>query len=307
MRLPERASRLIIRSPKSTQLSPAARGRETRIVRVDYPLTALISDLHANQPALEVALADARARGAERYVCLGDVIGYGARPRECLDWVISLCAETPRDPLAQDGARALQPGLCLLGNHEYALLHSAEDFNPKARAAIEWTREELNRGEHRDANYGYWEFLDALVPAKSDARAMFAHGSPRDPVREYMLPRDIQNPEKMAANFARMDRDVCFVGHSHVPAIYYEDGRIYRPRDTEGPYALEVSAKNRAIVNVGSVGQPRDGDPRLSYVMFDGDNVTFVRLQYDHSAAAAAIRAVPELPGFLADRLAVGR
>ena len=171
MRLPERASRLIIRSPKSTQLSPAARGRETRIVRVDYPLTALISDLHANQPALEVALADARARGAERYVCLGDVIGYGARPRECLDWVISLCAETPRDPLAQDGARALQPGLCLLGNHEYALLHSAEDFNPKARAAIEWTREELNRGEHRDANYGYWEFLDALVPSKSDARA----------------------------------------------------------------------------------------------------------------------------------------
>lgn len=275
---------------------------------MNYPLTALISDLHANLPALETALADARARGAERFVCLGDVIGYGASPRQCLDWVMRLCCESPTD-LAADaaGGSALRPGLCLLGNHEHALLHSAEDFNPKARAAIEWTREELNRGEHRDANYGYWEFLDTLTPAQSDAEAMFVHGSPRDPVREYMLPRDIQNRDKMAANFACMDRNVCFVGHSHVPAIYYEDGRLFRPRATEGPYSLDVTAKNRAIVNVGSVGQPRDGDPRLSYVLFDGLNVTFVRLDYDHTAAAAAIRAVPELPEFLADRLALGK
>jgi diadenosine tetraphosphatase ApaH/serine/threonine PP2A family protein phosphatase len=276
-------------------------------LRVNYPLTALISDLHANLPALERALADARARGAERFVCLGDVIGYGARPRECLDWVMQLCTESPKDSAPLAGSPALQPGLCLLGNHEYALLHSAEDFNPKARAAIEWTREELNRGERSDQNYDYWDFLDRLVPADSDAAAMFAHGSPRDPVREYMLPRDIQNREKMTANFARMTRHVCFVGHSHVPAIYYEDGRLFRPRGTEGPYSLDVSAKNRAIVNVGSVGQPRDGDPRLSYVMFDGLNVTFVRMEYDHSAAAAAIRAVPELPEFLAERLALGK
>jgi diadenosine tetraphosphatase ApaH/serine/threonine PP2A family protein phosphatase len=274
---------------------------------VNYPLTALISDLHANQPALETALSDARERGAERFVCLGDVIGYGARPRECLDWVMSLCGETPRDPGAANGSHALQPGLCLLGNHEHALLHSAEDFNPKARAAIEWTREELNRGEQRDQNYGYWEFLDRLAPAESDELAMFAHGSPRDPVREYMLPRDIQNREKMVANFARMARNVSFVGHSHVPAIYYEDGRLFRPRGSEGPYALDVSPTNRAIVNVGSVGQPRDGDPRLSYVMFDGLHVTFVRLEYDHAAAAAAIRSVPELPEFLAERLALGK
>ena len=273
---------------------------------MNYPLTALISDLHANLPAVETALADARQRGAERFVCLGDVIGYGARPRECLDWVMRLCGENPSDPGAPNGAPALQPGLCLLGNHEYALLHSAEDFNPKARAAIEWTREELNRGEQRDLNYGYWEFLDRLAPAENDERAMFAHGSPRDPVREYMLPRDIQNREKMVANFARMARNVCFVGHSHVPAIYYEDGRLFRPRGTEGPYALEVSAKNRAIVNVGSVGQPRDGDPRLSYVMFDGLHVTFVRLDYDIEAAQRDIRAVAQLPAYLADRLAVG-
>jgi diadenosine tetraphosphatase ApaH/serine/threonine PP2A family protein phosphatase len=274
---------------------------------VNYPLTALISDLHANEPALDRALEDARERGAERFVCLGDVIGYGARPRQCLDWVMRLCTESPSDPSRAASSPPLQPGFCLLGNHEYALLNSAEDFNAKARAAIEWTREELNRGDLRDANYGSGEFLDLLTPARSDSEAMYVHGSPRDPVREYMLPRDIQNREKMAANFARMERNVCFVGHSHVPAIYYEDGRLYRPRATEGPYALNVTSKNRAIVNVGSVGQPRDGDPRLSYVLFDGRNVTFVRLDYDHSAAAAAIRAVPELPEFLAERLALGK
>ncbi len=122
-----------------------------------------------------------------------------------------------------------------------------------------------------------------------------------------MLPRDSRNREKMQDNFARMDRDVCFVGHSHVPAIYFEDGRLFRPRDGDETHALELGSGSRAIVNVGSVGQPRDGDPRLSYAMFDGETVTFVRLAYDTAAAAAAIRAVPALPVFLAERLAIGR
>jgi len=277
---------------------------------VDYPRTAIISDLHANVPALETALTDARARGAERYVCLGDVIGYGAQPRECLDEVMRLCAAEPFDVRADPGDAALKGGICLQGNHEFALLGSAEDFNPKARAAIDWTRDEINRGVERERSYEYWEFLDTLQPKACDEAAMFAHGSPRDPVREYMLPRDIQDPAKMRANFARMERSVCFVGHSHVPAIYYEDGLLFRPTNTDsvdGPYALDVNPERRAIVNVGSVGQPRDGDPRLSYVLFDGETVTFVRLEYDHSTAAGLIRAVDALPDFLADRLAVGR
>jgi diadenosine tetraphosphatase ApaH/serine/threonine PP2A family protein phosphatase len=122
-----------------------------------------------------------------------------------------------------------------------------------------------------------------------------------------MLPRDIQNPEKMERNFTAMEKDLCFVGHSHVPAVYYQDGRLFRPQGTAGPYEIGFSAKNRAIVNVGSVGQPRDGDPRLSYVIFDGRTITFVRLEYDHAAAAASIRAVKELPEYLAQRLALGR
>lgn len=270
-----------------------------------YPLTAIISDLHANEPALTVAVEDARERRVERFVCLGDVVGYGAKPRFCLDEVMRLCGAGATD--AEGGE--LAEGLCLQGNHEYALLESAEDFNPKARAAIEWTREEILRAEG-DEGDAYWDYIGGLEPLRTDDIAMFAHGSPRDPVREYMLPRDIRNADKMAANFDVMrehERGVCFVGHSHVPAIYYEDGSLYRPRDTEGPYDLGDLANNRAIVNVGSVGQPRDGDNRLSYVLFDGKNVTFVRLEYDHVSASESIRAVPDLPDFLADRLAVGR
>jgi len=267
---------------------------------LEYPPTAVISDLHANRPALETCLADAESRGVLRYVCLGDVVGYGAEPRACLDAVMERCGPRPPAPL--------QPGLCLLGNHEDALLFSAEDFNPKARAAIDWTREEISRDPARSDDY--WDFLGELSASRCDEVAMFAHGSPRDPVREYVLPRDLNNGAKMEALFEHMQRPVCFIGHSHVPAVYFEDGSYFLPRGEEsvhGPYDLGDLASNRAIVNVGSVGQPRDGDPRLSYVVFDGRSVTFVRVPYDHAAAADAIRRVDALPDFLADRLAAGR
>ena len=278
---------------------------------LSYPLTAIISDLHGNTEALDVALADTRKRGVRRYVCLGDVVGYGARPRACLDRVMRLCVPEPQPAEGEhEGDEPYEPGLCLQGNHEHALLGTAEDFNPKARAAIDWTRNELYQDPDPEKADAYWNFVGDLLPLRVDEVALFAHGSPQDPVREYLLPRDIRNAEKMGANFRVMrehGRHVCFVGHSHVPAIYYEDGSLYRPRSTEGPYDLGNLAENAAIINVGSVGQPRDGDNRLSYVLFDGQNVTFVRLEYDYESAGNGIRAIPELPDFLADRLAVGR
>ena len=258
-----------------------------------YPLTAIISDLHSNTPALDTALADCRDRGVQRYVCLGDVIGYGADPCGALDRVMDLCVP------------ARENGLCLQGNHEYALCYNAEDFNPKARAAIDWTHVTISSAPERSSEY--WDFLGDLQPVDTDEVAMFAHGSPRDPVREYILPRDARDETKMQANFEVMQRPVCFVGHSHVPAVYYKDGTLFRPDGTDGPFALGDLDSNPCIVNVGSIGQPRDGDSRLSYVIFDGANITFVRLKYDWRAAAEAIRRVPELPEFLADRLKDGR
>jgi diadenosine tetraphosphatase ApaH/serine/threonine PP2A family protein phosphatase len=269
-----------------------------------YPLTAIISDLHSNLPSLLTAIGDARERGVRRYVCCGDVIGYGARPRECLSLVMELCVPGAHD---QGTGESLEDGLCLQGNHELALLGSAEDFNPKARAAIDWTRVALNGGDDKDQRYAMWDFLGAIEPTAYDEVAMFAHGSPREPVREYLLPRDVEDRPKMRACFDAMQRDVCFVGHSHVPGVYYEDGSYFLPKGTQGPYDLGLGPGRRAIVNVGSVGQPRDGDNRLSYVVFDGRALTFVRLAYDYQLAAEQIRAVDDLPTYLADRLSVGR
>ena len=262
----------------------------------------ILSDIHANLEALAAVIKHAEGT-YDQVVCLGDVVGYGAKPRECLDIVMRLCAAEP-EPLG-DGTE-LQGGICLQGNHEHALLHSAEDFNPRARAAIEWTRDELWRGDE-DRCKSYWNFVGGLNPRHSDGTAMFAHGSPRDPVREYMLPRDVHDVEKLRDNFECMEAPVCFVGHSHVPAVYYEDRRFFQPQGTQGPYDLGDLDRARAIVNVGSVGQPRDGDPRLCYALFDGKYLTFVRLEYDLVAAQADIQAVEALPEELAQRLAVGR
>ena len=265
-----------------------------------YPLSALISDLHGNVPALETALEDAFARGVQRVVCLGDMVGYGAEPRACLERVMALCSERARE-------QGLEAGLCLKGNHEHALLNSAEDFNPNARRAIEWTRDTLAGA------WDLWDYLGSLEAWALEGHVLYAHGSPRDPVREYLLPRDARDGSKMEALFAAMGERsggaarVCFVGHSHVPAIYYEDGRFYRPKGTEGPYDLGDLERVRALVNIGSVGQPRDGDPRLSYVVFDGQNLTFVRLEYPVALAQERIRSVPELPDYLAERLAKGQ
>jgi hypothetical protein len=134
---------------------------------------------------------------------------------------------------------------------------------------------------------------------------MYAHGSPRDPVREYMLPRDIRDTAKMSANFRCMRAPLCFVGHSHVPAIYYQDGTFYRPR---APRDLRPRRPRRAQGDrqrgLGRTAARRSR--RLCYVIFDGQHVTFVRLEYDVEAAQRDIRAVAKLPAYLADRLAVG-
>lgn len=247
-------------------------------------MQAIISDLHSNMAALTVVLEDIRAKGITEIVCLGDVIGYGPEPEEVLDL-------------------ALGWKLTLQGNHEEALLTDASSFNVRARDAINWTRKKLDLESDDPAKMARWAFLEKLVPMKEVGDVLYVHGSPRAPTTEYIVPRDGHDKRKMGDIFGRFQR-ACFVGHSHIPGIYTEEGFL-SPKDLCDIYMFEPGKK--ALVNVGSVGQPRDGDTRASYVTFDGDCVVFRRIPYDIERTASKIYAIPELDRFLGDRLKEGK
>jgi diadenosine tetraphosphatase ApaH/serine/threonine PP2A family protein phosphatase len=251
-------------------------------------MIAFISDIHSNTEALETCLAEIERLGADRIICLGDIIGYGPEPRATLLRVMEVAE------------------FSLMGNHEHGAMFYASDFNPRARAAIEWTRDQLNRRDcPREENMRMWNYLGEMPETRTDDGMLLVHGSPRDPVRDYLVPKDANDPEKMRECFGKMNgARLCFVGHSHVPGVYPEGAGYLAPDDVNGEYAVGAQ---RALVNIGSVGQPRDGDTRASFVTFDGTTVRFHRLAYDFERTMAKIRAIPELPDYLAERLAKGR
>ncbi len=251
-------------------------------------MIAFISDIHSNTEALGQVLQKIEELGAERILCLGDVIGYGPEPRATLQKIIEVC------------------DLSLIGNHEHGSMFYASDFNPRARAALDWTRDQLNRRDcDRSENMSMWNFLGDMSERHREENFLLVHGSPRDPVKEYMVPSDGEDLDKLAGCFELFDgAQVCFVGHSHVPGVYPETGGFLRPPELDHSYEL---GDKRAIVNIGSVGQPRDGDPRSSFVTLNGTEVNFHRVESDIEATQRKIRAIPELPDYLADRLAQGR
>lgn len=246
---------------------------------------AIISDIHSNLEALDVVLADIASIGAKEILCLGDIIGYGPNPRECVEkafnWEFSLC-----------------------GNHEEAVLFYADDFNVNARKAINWTKDQLNSLEHdRGDNYKLWDFLGNL---KSEVRrddVLFVHGSPRLPTREYVLPRDATDHAKLGEIFSMIEH-ICFVGHTHYPGIFTEEFKFVTLKELGGEFTVEPGKK--VLVNIGSVGQPRDGDNRASYVIVDGDTVRWRRLDYDYEKTMKKIIGTGELPPYLAQRLKDG-
>ncbi|MEZ6197643.1 MAG: metallophosphoesterase family protein [Planctomycetota bacterium] len=247
---------------------------------------ALISDLHSNVEALTAVMEDIAGQDVDSIVCLGDVIGYGPNPREVLGMVRD-CA------------------FVLLGNHEEGLLYYGEDFNPKAQAALNWTREQLNDSTaSKDENYAFWMLIDGMKKLERDDRALYVHGSLIHETKDYVLPEDIENRDKMDEIFARMDRDVCFFGHTHVPGVWTSSGRFLRPDEVGGEY---VVPPEKVVINVGSVGQPRDGDNRSCYALFDGERVTFRRVEYDYRSTMRKIMKIDALSDTLAARLKVGR
>ncbi|NLF32381.1 MAG: metallophosphoesterase [Planctomycetes bacterium] len=261
--------------------------------QLDRPF-AVISDIHGNLDALQAVLADIDERQIKHIVCLGDVVGYGPQPAECLDLVMERCAA------------------CLMGNHDYGVLYEPYSFNVGAEAACFWTRSALAAEGDEARRNRRWAYLGAmklrLVVTTDNERLSeiaFVHGSPRKPINEYVFPDDVYtNPAKIHSLFERFGK-VCFVGHTHVPGVFFDTPDFYGPDELDGEY--ELSANYKSLINVGSVGQPRDRDSRASYGIVDDEKVTFVRVPYDIDAVVEKINAISELEDYLGTRLQEGR
>jgi len=238
---------------------------------------ALISDVHGNLEALESVLRDMEKQGVEKIHFLGDSVGYGANPNECVKLINKHC------------------DIKLLGNHDYAAmgLESTENFNHLAQASIDWTQEKIKPKTITILSDFEMEavFLDYFL----------VHSSPGHPEKW----RYILNPDHATIAFEEFSQSVCFVGHSHLPT-YFELGTtglvMQRTKDK-----IELKKDKRYIVNIGSVGQPRDNDPRACYVMIETDNntVNYQRVEYDIQKTQGKMRKA-KLPDFLIERLTTG-
>ncbi|KPK79266.1 MAG: phosphoesterase [Phycisphaerae bacterium SM23_33] len=255
--------------------------------------TAVISDIHSNLEALTAVLDDIAARDIQRIVCLGDVVGYGPDPQPCLDLVLQRSQVT------------------LMGNHDFAALYEPNNFNIGAEAACFWTRRVLEEERDAVARDRRWDFLGnlpvkhVLSPQESPVgEVVLVHGSPRRPVNEYIFPDDIYNsPEKLHGLFERFE-NICLIGHTHVPGVFLPTPDFYSPDELGG--VLETDGQ-KALVNVGSIGQPRDRDPRASYVVLEEGRICFARVAYDVETTISKVHGIRELDDYLGNRLREGR
>jgi len=237
---------------------------------------AIIADIHGNLEALQAVLEDAQKRGCTHYACIGDVVGYGANPRECLQIVRSMGMP------------------CVKGNHdEYCSIEeSAEGFNPLAAEAVMWTRQQLSEEDRqwlRDLRYVRMVTNFTIVHATLDAPQRWGY---------------VFDKLAAAASFPYQNTPVCFFGHTHVPVAFVRDSMV-----RGGTYSkFKIEPGKKYFINVGAVGQPRDGNPKAAYVVYDVDEgtVELRRLDYDIATAQKKIRAAG-LPERLAERLAYGR
>jgi len=238
---------------------------------------ALISDVHGNLEALETVLRDSEKQGAEKIHFLGDAVGYGCNPNECVKLIDRHC------------------DLKLLGNHDFAAmgLESTENFNQLAKASMNWTQTKLKQKTIRTLADFEIEtvFLDYYL----------VHSSPTEPEKW----RYILNIEQARGHFENFSQAFCFVGHSHSPTYFEYDAENSISQHFKAE--LEFSKGCRYIINIGSVGQPRDNDPRACYVIVNtnSNGITYRRVEYDIQKTQGKMRKA-KLPDFLIERLAVG-
>ena len=252
-------------------------------------LQAIVSDIHANLEAMKVVLDDLLSKNITDIICLGDIVGYGPNPRECIDLATAF-------------------RVSLLGNHEEALMEElrTHGFNPKATGAREWTYAQLalTHPLHKEDNKRRWDFIGEMKQQYEENGVTYVHGSPCEPTREYIYPREAIMASKMERIFGAF-QTVCFVGHTHMPGVFTQDLQFLRPEDVGFLYRIPKGKK--VLINVGSVGQPRDSDPRCCYLIWDGKAVVWRRLKYDVEKTAQKIFDIEDLDRTLGVRLRTGR
>ena len=245
-------------------------------------LLAIFADIHANRQAFTACLEAARTRGAERFICLGDYVGYGADPEWTVETVMNLVGE---------GALAVR------GNHDQAISVLTDTMNAEAQAAIEWTRGRLSAPERR--------FLAELPLAIEEDDRLYVHSEASQPERW----RYVRSTADAGRSLGATDAHVTFCGHIHQPALYSMSatGKMTSFIPTSH-VAVQLLSGRRWLAVLGSVGQPRDGDPAACFALFDTDSreITYCRVPYDVDAAAKRIDE-NGLPSWLADRLFLGR
>jgi putative phosphoesterase len=232
---------------------------------------AIISDIHSNLEALTKALEIIDTKNIDEIVCLGDIVGYGANPNECVE-------------IVKKRAKYV-----VMGNHDFAVAVDPTElvyFNSYARESDLWTRSVLTEEN--------LEFLRSLPFTISIKNLLFVHSSPAQP-REWEY---IFTEAQAKVQFKYFTEKICFIGHSHLPGIFPETGL----------YNGKIDKNNRYIINVGSIGQPRDGDWRLSFGIFDTDTWTYENIRSEYEVDKASLKILQNgLPDFLARRIIIGR
>jgi predicted phosphodiesterase len=248
-------------------------------------MRAIVSDIHANLEALTAVLEHIGKQSIDSIFCLGDIVGYGPNPVECLEY-------------------ARKWDVVVLGNHDQAVLFDPIGFSPSAESAALWTRSILESVRRDDL----WSFLAERPRQYRDGDYLYVHGSARNPTNEYVFPEDVYNVTKLNKIGAMFDC-YCFSGHTHVPGVFVEpepgaQWQFLSPEEIDFCWQLD---DRKTIVNVGSVGQPRDANPKACYVTLNDRELIFHRVAYDLETTIAKIHAIPELNDFLGDRLREGR
>ena len=243
---------------------------------------ALLADIHANRQAFAACLDAAPARGAERLICLGDIVGYGADPEWAVDTAMDLVANG---------------GIAVRGNHDNAIGEPSDSMNADAQAAIDWTRNRLSAEQKA--------FLAGLPILRAEDNRLYVHSEASDPAKW----RYVRDTSDAARSMMATELQITFCGHIHRPGLYSmsSTAKMTSFVPTSG-VPVQLLTGRRWLAVLGSVGQPRDGDPAASFAMFDtaSREITYHRVPYDVATAAARIKA-NGLPLWLADRLSIGR